>query len=217
MERTKDRPLPSGEISVANALSISLVSIVAGLLLLLFKGWIPTLLAAITVILYNFIYTPLKRTTALSILPGAFVGALCPLIGWTCGETNLFHPLALFVSIFVFLWQVPHFYLLLLQYSNDYKKAGFPGIIDLIGASGIKTLVFCWIVLTSLFLFSFPFFHNIVKPAVIPPLVLLNLTFIFLFYRLLFDKASDKTFRRAFILINSFAVLIFFILILGKI
>jgi len=180
MERTKDRPLPSGEISLANAVTISLALIAAGLLLLLIKGWFPTLLALATVILYNFIYTPLKRFTALSILPGAFVGALCPLIGWTCAETNLFHPLALFVSIFVFLWQVPHFYLLILQYSSDYKKAGFPEIIDHIGASGIKVLVFCWIVLTSAFLFSFPFFHNIIKPGMIPLLVLINLTFIFL-------------------------------------
>ncbi len=216
MERTKHRPIPSGEISPLNALLISLVLITTGLLLLLFKGWIPALLGLTTVILYNFIYTPLKRLSALSILPGAFVGAVCPLIGWACANTTLFHPLALFLSIFVFLWQVPHFYLLLLQCSSDYRKAGFPGIFDLISASTIKILVFSWIVLTSAFLFLFPFFQDIIKPAAIPPLSLINLIFIFIFYKLLFNKVSGKPLRLAFILLNSFALLIFFILILGR-
>lgn len=217
MERTKNRPLPSSEISPLAALSISLILMFSGLLLLLLRGWIPTLLGLFTVILYNFIYTPLKRLSALSIIPGALVGAVCPLIGWASSNTTLFHPLALLLAIFVFLWQIPHFYLLLLQYSSDYKKAGFPGIFDLISIGRIKVLVFAWIVLTSAFLLLFPLFQNILKPAVISLLVLLNIAFTFLFYKLLFGKLSDKPFKYAFILINSFAVLIFFILILGRI
>lgn len=217
MERTKNRPLPSSQISPLTALSISLFLMVSGLLLLLFRGWIPAVLGLITVILYNFIYTPLKRLSALSIVPGALVGSVCPLIGWASSNTSLFHPLALFLAIFVFLWQIPHFYLLLLQYSGDYKKAGFPGIFDLISMGRIKGLVFAWIVLTSVFLFLFPIFLNIIKPSVISLMVLLNVIFTFLFYKLLFGKLSDQPFKHAFILINSFAVLIFFILILGRI
>lgn len=216
MERTKHRPLPSGEMTPFVALIISFILILTGTLLLSDKGWLPALLGLITVILYNFIYTSLKRISVLSIFPGALVGAVCPLIGWTASGSTLFHPSALFVAIFVFLWQVPHFYLLLLQYSNDYKKAGIPGIFDLMSDFGIKVLIFIWIVLTSIFLSLFPLFQLNIKPSLIPFLVLLNLSFIILFYKFLFKKKSDKPIRLAFILINSFVVVVFIILILGR-
>jgi flagellar biosynthesis/type III secretory pathway chaperone len=107
------------------ALQISGLLIFFGLLLLLAMGYTPALLGFLNILLYNFVYTPLKRYTAFSIIPGAMVGSVCPLIGWSAGNLSVFHPVALFLSLFVFLWQIPHFWLLLLHHSQDYQKAGF--------------------------------------------------------------------------------------------
>ena len=216
MDRTKKRPLPSGEITLWKSVLISMLLILSGVFILLYLGKMPALLGLTNLVLYNLIYTPLKRITTFSILPGALVGAICPLIGWTAGDFPVFHPAGLFISIFVFLWQVPHFWLLLLQHSQDYKKAGFAGIQNLMNPSGIKILVFIWAVITSLFLFSIPFFGYHIKPRIIPFFIFLNLLFIFLFYRLLFQKKSGQSFRLAFILINSFVLIVFCLMIINR-
>jgi protoheme IX farnesyltransferase len=216
MERTKKRPLPSKRISIYTALIISIALIFAGLILLSIISIIPALIGLITVILYNFIYTPLKRVSALSILPGALVGAVCPLIGWTAGGAAFFHPVALFIAIFIFLWQVPHFYLLLLLHRSDYQKAGFPEIHDFLKVPDIKKLVFSWIVFTSVFLFSYPFFQFSIRPILLPFFILINAALIVFFYRLLFDKRMAIPLRLAFALINSFAIFVLIFLITAR-
>lgn len=216
MERTRHRPLPLGEISIFYSLLISFMLLFSGFLLLLTLDFIPAALGLANVFLYNLVYTPLKRMSTLSIVPGALVGAICPLIGWTAGNFPVFHPVALFISIFIFLWQIPHFWLLLLQYGEDFKRAGFPVVFNL-NRSGIKILVFVWIVFTSLFLFSFPLFGYKGRFLTIPVIFTINLLFISLFYKLLFRKTSKQKFQLAFILINSFAIVVFCILIISRI
>jgi protoheme IX farnesyltransferase len=78
MARTAGRPLPSGRMTSATAASVAIILLVSGSLLLGFSGLVPFLLGLANVLLYNFIYTGLKKVTALAIIPGALVGAVPP-------------------------------------------------------------------------------------------------------------------------------------------
>jgi protoheme IX farnesyltransferase len=216
MERTKNRPLPAKQISAGLALGVSLLLLIGGVLLLGFIGWFPVTLGILNVVLYNLIYTPLKRYSYLAIIPGALVGAITPLIGWTSVNYSVYHPVILFVALFVFLWQVPHFWLILLRFGKEYKNAGFSCLPDYLNVNRIKKMVFFWAMITSGFLFSFPLFGIIFSSPLIILFVLLNLVFILLFYKLLFGKEPVESIRSAFILINSFAFLVFIVLIFGS-
>ena len=216
MERTKKRPVPSHQISPLNALVVSLVLIIVGTIFLGSIGLIPTILGISNIALYNLIYTPLKRYTWLSIIPGALVGAVPPLIGWTSGGFSIFHPIALFIAGFVFLWQIPHFWLLTLRFGQEYRIAGYPNLSGFLKESGIKVLIFIWVIITLIFLFSFHFFGLRFKPSMLFVFGFLNVFFIILFYNFLFGKETKYQVRNAFILINSFAVFIFLVLIFGS-
>ena len=126
MPRTRKRPLPSHDLRSRTALFAALLMIAGGLVLLAsFTGWLPALLGLMNVVLYNLIYTNLKRRTFLAVIPGGLVGAVPPLIGFTAAGGSLFAPQALFLAGFMFMWQLPHFWLLLSSYRLEYVRAGF--------------------------------------------------------------------------------------------
>ena len=125
MRRTQDRPLPSGRLRPESVLRVGVVSATLGL------GWLAlavnaltAVLGATTVLLYLFLYTPLKRVTPLNTLVGAVPGALPPLMGWTAARGSLE---AGGWSLFAILacWQVPHFLAIAWLYREDYARAGF--------------------------------------------------------------------------------------------
>jgi heme o synthase len=215
MKRTKQRPIPSGEISSPIGLLIAVILILAGTFLLSYNGWLPMVLGLSNVVFYNLIYTPLKTRSWLAVIPGAMVGAVPPLIGWTSSGFYIFHPNALFIATFVFLWQVPHFWLLMVKYGKEYELAGFSSISKVLNQRQIKSVVFGWGVLTSLFLMLFPFFGFNMKPVLLITLIAMNFLFITLFHRYLFKEGSQKTIRKAFILINSYAVAVFLFLMIN--
>jgi heme o synthase len=215
MPRTAGRPIPSGEISVLSASMISFLLISSGALLLRINGIVPAMLGLLNIVFYNLIYTPLKTRSWLAILPGAVVGGVPPLIGWTSAGSYLFHPNAIFLFIFVFLWQVPHFWLLMIKYGKDYETAGFSSITKILNEQQISVVVFVWGVFTSAFLMLFPLFGFNMKPLLIGTLVVTNLFFIRQFYRYLFQARSSQTIRSAFILINTYALAVFILLIVN--
>ncbi len=217
MKRTRLRPVPAGEISFLQALWIALGLILIGTAFLALNGWLPMVLGLSNILFYNLIYTPLKTRSYLAIIPGAVVGAVPPLIGWTSAGYNPFHPNILFLATFVLLWQVPHFWLLMVKYGKEYEEAGFSTISKVLNEDQIKSIVFVWGVVTSLFLMLFPFFGFTPKPMFLIFVVILNLLFIIFFYRFLFLDRNPKTVRNAFILINSYALLVFIILIFNSI
>ncbi|MEZ5001269.1 MAG: UbiA family prenyltransferase [Bacteroidales bacterium] len=88
MERTRHRPIPSGAMRPLVVLEITIIMIIAGLMILIYLSWITALLGVINVILYNLVYTSLKRITYLAIIPGSLVGAIPPLMGW-CAAREL--------------------------------------------------------------------------------------------------------------------------------
>ena len=125
MHRTRERPLPAGRMTAETALAIGFLSSVAGLLeLALAVNLLSATLAAVTLGVYLFVYTPLKRRTTLNTLVGAVPGALPPLIGWTAARGTLdAGGWALFGILFC--WQLPHFLAIAWLYREDYARGGF--------------------------------------------------------------------------------------------
>lgn len=159
MERTRNRPLPSGQVSVSLAWILAFILAISGVLLLwVFVKPVSAILAMITLIWYNGIYTPLKRISPWAIIPGAVVGALPPVIGWTAAGGYLFHPHIVFVSFFFFIGQIPHFWLILLRYGHDYQKAGFKSIRKVFNPNQISRLTFTWTTATAAIAVCLPLF-----------------------------------------------------------
>ena len=125
MERTKSRPIPAGLISSQTALYFGIIQSVLGFgLLLAFVNMLTALLGLLTIVLYIFVYTPLKMITWLNTTIGAVPGALPALGGWAASSNEL-NPNAWILFAILFLWQHPHFYAIALMCKEDYKKAGF--------------------------------------------------------------------------------------------
>ncbi len=215
MTRTQYRPIPSGSIKASNALIISSITALSGFFVLLLTGLIPAILGLLNLIFYNLAYTPLKTKSPLSILPGAVVGAIPPMIGWTAAGGYLFHPNIVYIAIFMFSWQLPHFWLLLIMYGQEYEKAGFSSISKYFNQNQIKYLVFAWTLITSVFIFLFPLFDIILPSGLTIALILINLSFIFIFYKLIFGNSDKQRVRTAFAAINSYMLLVLIIFILN--
>jgi heme o synthase len=125
MNRTAQRPLPTGRISVRHATALGVASgIVGGLFLLLFVNWMTALLGTATLASYVLVYTPLKRVTTLNTIVGAIPGAIPPVMGWTA-VTGSLAPAALALFGILFVWQVPHFLAIATIYREDYRLGGF--------------------------------------------------------------------------------------------
>lgn len=147
MNRTKLRPIPSGKISLNYGIAFAVLNVLFGSGIIYFTGNLFALsLGILTLVWYNIIYTPMKRFTAFAVIPGALIGALPPLIGWVSGGGNIFDLQILIVALFLFVWQVPHFWLLFLIYGRDYEKGGFPSIENVISSKVVRIMTFALIV-----------------------------------------------------------------------
>jgi protoheme IX farnesyltransferase len=125
MRRTARRPLASGRIAPSHALWLGVLLSVFGLVYLAIStNALASLLAALTLLSYLFLYTPLKRITPLCTLVGAIPGATPPLIGWAAARGRL-DPAAWVLFAIVFLWQFPHFMSIAWIYREDYARAGY--------------------------------------------------------------------------------------------
>lgn len=125
MRRTEDRPLPSGRMQPATVLILGGAFGGIGLIYLaLAVNLLTSVLGAITLASYIFVYTPLKRVTTLNTIIGAIPGALPPLMGWTAASGHISRGgWALFAILFF--WQLPHFFAIAWMYREDYAKAGY--------------------------------------------------------------------------------------------
>ena len=125
MERTKHRPIPSGQILPFNALMFGLgLSIFGSYLLYAGANPLAGLLTAVTIASYVLLYTPLKKLTTWNTLIGAIPGAIPPLIGWAAAEGRV-SALGWILFAVVFLWQIPHFFAIAWTYRRDYQEGGF--------------------------------------------------------------------------------------------
>jgi heme o synthase len=125
MNRTMNRPLPTERVTVQEAISFCVICMIAGVaILLMYTNVLTTILSVISMILYSFVYTPLKRVGPIAVFVGAIPGALPPLLGWTAATGTISHE-ALIIFGIQFIWQFPHFWAIAWVADDDYKKAGF--------------------------------------------------------------------------------------------
>jgi len=149
MNRTKSRPIPSGRLTPFFAALLAITLILIGLYFLIsIERYTTTLLllGLFAVIWYNGVYTYLKRITAFAVVPGALVGAIPPMIGWVAAGGSLKDPLILLVAAFFFIWQIPHFWLLLMMRGEEYRQAGLPSPMDLLTQIQLQRVTFIWII-----------------------------------------------------------------------
>jgi len=217
MKRTSSRPIPSGKIEPVSVLIISALLLMAGTVILSFGTNLLTLCVGyLTFFWYNGIYTPLKRKTAWAIIPGSLVGALPPIAGWTAAGGNLFSPSILIVALYFFIWQIPHFWLLLMLYADDYEKGGFPTLSQIFSVQQLKRITSMWLVTTVMIALIFPMF-GLVNFAVSNIFLLLISGFMIynavLFFR---SDAGRKRIISSFVSINFYTLLLITILSIDK-
>ena len=166
MERTRSRPLPSGNIAASHALFLSRSLILAGLVLLATSSGAQAMFLGVFALLwYNGIYTYLKKKTAFAAVPGAAVGMLPPAIGWISAGGGLFDPRLAAICLLFFLWQVPHFWLLLLNHGEEYEQAGLPSLTRVMTRPQIARVTFIWIAAAAIASLSLPLYGILRSPG----------------------------------------------------
>lgn len=125
MKRTQNRPLPLQLISLTEAYFFTVVTALLGISILwIFTNPLTTMLGLLSMVLYVFVYTPLKRVGPIAVFVGAIPGAMPPLLGWTAATGMISHE-ALIIFGIQFIWQFPHFWAIAWVSDEDYKRAGF--------------------------------------------------------------------------------------------
>jgi len=212
MNRTKLRPIPQKKITITNSRIIAAILLILGLYSLLSVNSISALLGLLTIFIYNVIYTKLKPITSLAILPGALVGAIPPIIGWTAAGGNILHPTIVFISTFMLLWQVPHFFLLAIKYKHEYEKAGFSIVAKKLSEPQLKRILYLWLVTTSLSTFLFPLFGITASILSLLLLSILNIGLIVFFFIYSFGQKHNLKSQTPQIIIHIY-MLVFYIII----
>jgi heme o synthase len=125
MRRTRTRPIPAGRMSPPQALALGAALSVFGVVYLaVVCNALSAALTAITITIYIFAYTPLKRASTANTAVGAIPGAIPPMIGWAAARGDV-NAGAWSLFVIVFLWQLPHFFAIAWMYREDYLRAGF--------------------------------------------------------------------------------------------
>ena len=213
MMRTRNRPVASGLIKPSTAMWLSLSFILAGLVFIAMRElWLTLLFGVLNIIWYNGFYTWLKRKSAFAVVPGALTGAIPVMMGWTAAGGSLHDPIPFFLAFFIFLWQVPHFWLLSVIYEDDYRKAGFPVLADLFSFPWMKKIIFAWLLAASLSSVLLMIFSIVNQPVFILIILILNL--IVLFFSGFFLFINKHTgYRLLFLVVNIFMLLVFCVIV----
>ncbi|MEJ5265913.1 MAG: protoheme IX farnesyltransferase [Bacteroidales bacterium] len=205
MQRTRHRPIPSGRVNADFALWLAIGSILVGAtVLFVFTGWLPAVLALSNVFWYNAVYTPLKRYTAFAIIPGSIIGAIPALIGWSAAGASLVDIRVWMLGLFLFFWQIPHFWILLLKFADDYERAGYASIKRVFPLENLRWITFPWIMITTVFSLSFPVVGLIRSTAIVWLIVFANIVLIIMFVRYLVGNETtvSQRLREVFLGIN---------------
>lgn len=152
MPRTRNRPIPSGRISreAAPFIAIALIGLGLSLLASIERHTLTLIgLGVAAVIWYNGVYVCLKRFTAFAVVPGSLIGAIPPVIGYVAAGGFPSDPAILALAFLFFLWQIPHFWLLLIRCGDDYRRAGLPSLNQVFSAAQIVRVTAVWILSLS--------------------------------------------------------------------
>lgn len=216
MHRTRTRPIPAGRMLPRDGLILGCLLSLAGVIYLTVLGnRLSAGLAAATIGIYIFAYTPLKRVSTFNTLVGAIPGALPPMVGWAAASGRL-DPGAWSLFAILFFWQLPHFFAIAWMYREDYARAGFEMVSkdDASGArSASQSVLFCFLLL---FISGAPAFLKIVSSTYLAVELILNGLFLFAAMRFLqTQQASDA--RRLFLASIVYLPLLLAALVLTKI
>lgn len=149
MERTKNRPIASGKMSPLTGIIIAAILIIFSLVIIYdLLGMTGINLFLFAFIWYNLVYTPLKKTSALAVVPGAILGVIPPAIGWLAAGHSLIEVEFYALGIFYFVWQIPHFWLLVMLFYGEYDNGGYPTAMKLFGKNTLQKLTFVWLIFT---------------------------------------------------------------------
>jgi protoheme IX farnesyltransferase len=204
MERTRIRPVPTGRISPFEALLVSAIMIAAGTagIVLAASSVISPLAGLFAIILYNALYTPLKRRTQLALVPGVLCGMMPPLVGWLAAGGSAGEPLIWYIMIFFGTWQVPHFWLIFSSFGKDFRLSQVPNILDSISQNQLDRLILIWsVAYCILLLFMRPLY--IIRYDAFAVVLLLNaLAVPLVFLIILHTIKSNKKYRYLFHYLN---------------
>ncbi len=184
MPRTKNRPIPSGKIKAFHALILAAgIALTGSAVMYLSNPIIVMVLSWVTLFFYNVVYTPLKKVSAYAVVPGSIIGALPPVIGWVGAGGSVNSEIILLVAAFFFIGQIPHFWLLMLMFGEQYKLAKLPSLSQIFNEEQIKRVTYSWIITTAVAAFLIILF-------VINNKVIVFLLLIYIFY-FLFSLARE--------------------------
>jgi protoheme IX farnesyltransferase len=197
MERTKNRPIPAGRISVKSAFILASLFTIFGIVILYIINPQTAMFGAISIFLYTSAYTPLKTKTPLAVFVGAIPGAIPFMLGWVAATNDFgIEPGTLFML--QFFWQFPHFWAIGWFLHEDYKKAGFnmlpTGKPD--KATAVQTIMYTvWTILVSVIpVFGFT---GALKLTVVGAVVVFLIGLIMLYYAIqLFKKRTVLSARQ---------------------
>ena len=217
MDRTKGRPLPSGRVDLVTSILIAANLTIGGALILYYGSNLTAMnLGWLAVLWYNGFYTPLKRKYAMAVVPGALIGAIPPMIGWVASGGSLLDFRILLVAFFFFIWQIPHFWLLVLIHNKDYEKAGFPTLTKIYSSLQISRITFVWIAALAVSCIAIPMMNNSTHPYTVALLMALGVWLVWSTKDILSTYLEKMIFRKAFIRINIYVLIVLILISLDK-
>jgi len=217
MERTKNRPIPAGRMSVNTAFAIATIFTILGIVILYSINPRTAMYGAISIFLYTCVYTPLKTKTPLAVFVGAIPGAIPFMLGWVAARNDFgIEPGTLFAI--QFLWQFPHFWAIGWFLFEDYKKAGFfmlpTGKQD--KGTAVQIIMYTvWTILVSII--PVLGFTGDLKLSIVGAIIVFGLGLFMLYYALeLFKKRTNKSAKQLMLASVSYITLLQIVYIVDK-
>jgi len=217
MNRTKDRPIPSGRMDVRSAFLIGSILTIIGIVVLYIINPKTAMFGAISIFIYVSLYTPLKTKTPLSVFVGAFPGAIPFMLGWVAA-TGEFGIEAGTLFMIQFFWQFPHFWAIGWFLFEDYKRGGFFMLPNGERNKGtaIQVILYCvWTVLVSLI----PAFHvtGSLKLSLFAAILIGGIGIWLIYYAVrLIQKRTDKAAKQLMLVSVSYITLLQIIFVVDK-
>ena len=212
MPRTKNRPIASKKITPKEGLLISLYLILLSYITIWISlGYVGLIIFTSVIFLYNIVYTKTKKTSVYAAVYGAILGVIPPLVGWIAGGGHASDIQFLAIALFYLVWQIPHFWLLILKYHVQYEGAGFKTVASTFGIDRLERITFIWLLLTLICgVFTIMVFP--INSVVIFILMLLLVGYTF--YSVMSLRQTHK-YIKVFISINIFITLLMVLLVIN--
>lgn len=217
MDRTKNRPLVKEVFTSFQGFNIGALLIFIGLFVLVTFSTLEAFYLGVAAVLwYNAIYTPMKRISSLAAIPGALIGSIPPAIGWAATGTSMMDLNLWWLAAFIFIWQIPHFWILLLIYHDDYKKADYPILTDLLNNSQLKRVTYMWIVILAFSSIGLVLLNQYKSVYLVVSVFLMSVFICYRAIRILKEDLSKSDYKIIFRDINSYVLLVLLFLTIDR-